>query len=237
MSEWDSLEFEVDVLPETRGAKLVSEVAKMFRFCGIMVFTFTMLRHGWIAEKRIQWSVDAELRANEDHNFTRYVSRLQQWKSRETGDYYIRAFAQLLGKFSGSSMVRAWFCRVGGELQTKDASWRDPELFDPRGKLYADNEGTAILSESSWDAIKGMLHKLPEVREHQLEALQKPYIALAKTQTSVASIASDMSISRTPAFERELQAINKRTVLAMRRFWHRKFLEAQEGYFSKHTMD
>eukprot|EP01046_Picozoa_sp_COSAG06_P104678 COSAG06_NODE_50886_length_315_cov_1.407407_1_plen_104_part_11 len=71
-----------------------------------------MLRHGWLCEKRLQWSLDAKLRESEK-SFVSYVSNWQQWRQcKKTHDYYAKMFAMLLGKWDGSSLVFAWDYRV-----------------------------------------------------------------------------------------------------------------------------
>jgi len=99
-----------------------------------------MLRHGWLCEKRAQWAIDEALQRAEvrvclhvhrcihtpstsmrincvqhGNTFIMYVSRWQQWKSRETGDYYARTFAYMLGKwsyrFDGYDLLHAIYVR------------------------------------------------------------------------------------------------------------------------------
>ena len=230
LSRFDDIEFK-EVKDRASEMNLVAK--RVFDSVGIYGFTYLMLRHGWLCEKRVQWSLDAKLRESEN-TFISYVSNWQQWKTcKKTHDYYAKMFAMLLGKWDGSSLVFAWDYRVHLEngivmvesLGTDglDKAWyKATALYDLSSPYYVATDSEEVLSEEAWGHFANMLSPLPDVRKLQLEALKKPYI--------------DANDNRDHAgFLGTIAGLNATLQGEMRRAWKVRLLKLQQGFFSKAT--
>ena len=228
LSRFDEIEFKE---VKARGSEMNLVATRIFDAVGVFGFTYLMLRHGWLCEKRLQWSLDAKLRASES-SYMSYVARWQQWKSKaKTHDYYARMFALLLGKWDGSSLVFAWDYRVRLELgivmveslaedELHEAWHKATALYDLSSPYYAITDSEEVLSEEAWGHFASMLSTLPDVRKLQLEALKKPYI--------------DAYDNRDHAgFKETVARLNATLQGEMRRAWKVNLLKQQQGFYSK----
>ena len=231
LSRFDEIEFKE---VKDRATEMNVVATCIFDAVGVYGFTYLMLRHGWLCEKRLQWQLDETLRASES-SFMHYVSRWQQWSSacKRTYDYYARMFALLLGKWDGSSLVFAWDYRVRIELgivmveslaenELHEAWYKATALYDLSSTYYAITGSEEVLSEEAWGHFASMLSPMPDVRELQLEALKKPYLDAYDNREHAGFLGT-------------IDGLNIKLQAKMRRSWKEKLLKHQQGFYSKRT--